>query len=319
MRNFTSVHDVDDVTALVNLALELKQDPLKYANIGRNKTLGLIFFNPSLRTRLSTQKAAHNLTLRVMDMNVGQDSWNLEIRDNVVMDGDTSEHIKEAAAVIGQYCDIIGIRSFPSLNDKDTDYKEEVIQKFITYSGVPVVSLESATRHPLQSLADLVTINELKKTARPKVVLTWAAHPKALPQAVPNSFAEWMNHPDANVDLVITHPEGYELDPKFTQGAKITYNQNEALEGADFVYAKNWSSYKYYGNIISKDKSWMISPEKMKLTNQAKFMHCLPVRRNVIVSDAVIDSPDSVVIQQAGNRVWSAQAVLKKIIEDNLS
>jgi len=317
MRNFTSVHDVDDVTALVNLALELKHDPLKHANLGRNKTLGLIFFNPSLRTRLSTQKAAHNLTLRVMDMNVGQDSWNLEIRDNVVMDGDTSEHIKEAAAVIGQYCDIIGIRSFPSLNDKDTDYKEEVIQKFITYSGVPVVSLESATRHPLQSLADLITINELKKTARPKVVLTWAAHPKALPQAVPNSFAEWMNHPAANVDLVITHPEGYELDSKFTQGAKITHNQNEALEGADFVYAKTWSSYKYYGNIISKDKSWMISPEKMKLTNQAKFMHCLPVRRNVIVSDAVIDSPNSVVIQQAGNRVWSAQAVLKKILEDN--
>ncbi|MFN3405741.1 MAG: N-acetylornithine carbamoyltransferase [Cytophagaceae bacterium] len=317
MRNFTSVNDVDDVKALVKLALELKNDPLKYKELGRNKTLGLIFFNPSLRTRLSTQKAAHNLTLRVMDMNVGQDSWNLEIRDNVVMDGDTSEHIKEAAAVIGQYCDIIGIRSFPSLNDKETDYKEAVINKFISYSGVPIVSLESATLHPLQSLADLITINELKKKERPKVVLTWAAHPKALPQAVPNSFAQWMNHPDANVDFVITHPEGYELDEKFTKGAKITYNQDEALEGADFVYAKNWSSYKYYGNIISKDKGWMVSKKKMDLTNNAKFMHCLPVRRNVIVSDEVIDSPNSVVIHQAGNRVWSAQAVLQKILQDN--
>jgi len=315
MRNFTSVRDVEDINALVNLALECKADPLKYKELGRNKTLGLVFFNPSLRTRLSTQKAAHNLTLRVMDMNVGQDSWSLEFRDDVVMDANTTEHIKEAAAVMGQYCDILGIRSFPSLNDKESDYKEEVIGKFITYSGVPLVSLESATLHPLQSLADLMTIEELKKKQRPKVVLTWASHPKALPQAVPNSFAEWMIR--ADVDFVITHPEGYELDTKFTDGAEIIYDQDEALKGADFVYAKNWSSYEYYGNIISKDKSWTITPEKMALTDNGKFMHCLPVRRNVEVTDAVLDSPTSVVIHEAGNRVWAAQAVLKKILDDN--
>ena len=315
MRHFTSVRDVDNIDEMVKLALELKKDPLKYKELGRNKTLGLIFFNPSLRTRLSTQKAAHNLTLRVMDMNVGQDSWSLEFRDNIVMDANTTEHIKEAAAVMGQYCDIIGIRAFPSLNDKESDYKEEIISKFIKYSGVPVVSLESATLHPLQSFADLITIEELKKTARPKVVLTWASHPKALPQAVPNSFAEWMVR--ANVDFTITHPEGYDLDEKFTQGAKIVYDQNEALEGADFVYAKNWSSYEYYGNILSKDKSWTITREKMNLTNNGKFMHCLPVRRNVEVSDEVLDSDTSVVIHEAGNRVWSAQAVLKKLLDDN--
>ncbi len=315
MRHFTSVRDVEDINALVKLARECKADPLKYKDLGRNKTLGLVFFNPSLRTRLSTQKAAHNLTLRVMDMNVGQDSWSLEFRDDVVMDANTTEHIKEAAAVMGQYCDILGIRSFPSLNDKESDYKEEVIGKFITYSGVPLVSLESATLHPLQSLADLMTIEELKKKERPKVVLTWASHPKALPQAVPNSFAEWMIR--ADVDFVITHPEGYELDTKFTDGAEIIYDQDEALKGADFVYAKNWSSYEYYGNILSKDKSWTITPEKMALTDHGKFMHCLPVRRNVEVTDAVLDSPTSVVIHEAGNRVWAAQAVLKKILDDN--
>jgi N-succinyl-L-ornithine transcarbamylase len=313
MRHFTSVNDVSDIDKLVAMARDMKVNPLQDSELGKNKTLGLIYFNPSLRTRLSTQKAAHNLGLRVMDMNVGSDSWTLEIRDDVVMDGGATEHIKEAAAVIGQYCDIIGIRSFPSLNDKETDYKEEVIQKFIKYSGVPVVSLESATLHPLQSLADLMTIEELKTKKRPKVVLTWAAHPKALPQAVPNSFAEWMNKSD--VEFVITHPEGYELDEKFTKGATISYNQDEALAGADFVYAKNWSSYHNYGNIVCKDKSWMISEEKMALTNNAKFMHCLPIRRNVIASDAVLDGPNSVVIQEAGNRVWAAQAVLKTILE----
>lgn len=315
MRHFTSVRDVENLDEMVKLALEMKKDPLKYKDLGRNKTLGLIFFNPSLRTRLSTQKAAHNLTLRVMDMNVGQDSWTLEFRDNVVMDANTTEHIREAAAVMGQYCDILGIRAFPSLNDKESDYKEEIISKFIKYSGVPLISLESATLHPLQSFADLITIEELKKKERPKVVLTWAAHPKALPQAVPNSFAEWMIR--ANVEFVITHPEGYELDERFTQGAKITYDQDEALKGADFVYAKNWSSYEYYGNILSKDKNWTVTKEKMALTNDAKFMHCLPVRRNVEVTDDVLDSPSSVVIQEAGNRVWSAQAVLKKILDDN--
>ena len=317
MRNFISVNDVTDLKEMVKFALELKADPLKYIELGRNKTLGLIFFNPSLRTRLSTQKAAHNLSLRIMDMNVGQDSWTLEFRDNVVMDGGTTEHIKDAAAVMGQYCDIIGIRSFPSLNDKERDYNEDVITKFGKYSGVPLLSLESATLHPLQSFADLITIEELKKKPKPKVVLTWAPHPKALPQAVPNSFSEWMCK--ADVDFVITHPEGYELHEKFTQGAKIEYDQNKALEGADFVYAKNWSSYHQYGNILHRDpeKSWMVTEEKMALTDEAKFMHCLPIRRNVEATDAVLDGPNSAIYHEAGNRVWAAQAVLTKLLMDN--
>ncbi len=319
MRNFISVNDVQDLKAMVKLALELKADPLKYKDLGRNKTLGLIFFNPSLRTRLSTQKAAHNLSLRVMDMNVGQDSWTLEFRDNVVMDGGTTEHIKDAAAVMGQYCDIIGIRSFPSLNDREKDYSEDVVSKFSKYSGVPLVSLESATLHPLQSFADLITIEELKKKERPKVVLTWAPHPKALPQAVPNSFAEWMCR--ADVDFTIAHPEGYELHEKFTQGAKIVYDQDEALKGADFVYAKNWSSYHQYGNILRKDTdtSWMITEEKMALTDEAKFMHCLPIRRNVEATDGVLDGPNSAIYHEAGNRVWAAQAVLTKLLLENFS
>jgi N-succinyl-L-ornithine transcarbamylase len=315
LRNFISVNDVPDLQALVQEALRQKQSPYAEKKLGENKTLGLLFFNASLRTRLSTQKAAQNLGMQVMVMNVAQDGWALEMEEGVVMDGDKAEHVKEAAAVIGQYCDIIGVRAFPSLTDKEKDYQEEAINQFVRYAGVPLISLESATRHPLQSLADLVTIEELKKKARPKVVLTWAPHPKALPQAVPNSFAEWMNK--AEVDFVITHPEGYELDPLFSGDAYITHNQKEAFEGADFIYAKNWSSFKEYGKILSKDKGWTVTEEKMKLTNDAKFMHCLPVRRNMIVEDAVLDGPSSVVIQQAGNRVWAAQAVIKQILTQN--
>ena len=309
MQHFTSVHDVWDLPGLVREALLYKKVPLADKHMGRGRTLGLLFFNASLRTRLSTQKAAQNLGMDVMVLNVGQDGWALEMNEGVIMDGDKAEHVKEASAVIGQYCDIIGVRSFPTLLNREADYSEQVINQFVKYSGRQIISLESATRHPLQSLTDLITIEELKTKPRPKVVLTWAPHPKALPQAVPNSFAEWMNH--AEVDFVITHPKGYNLAPEFVGKAKVTHNQNEAFEGADFIYAKNWSSYEDYGKILSKDPSWMVTPEKMALTDHAKFMHCLPVRRNVVVADAVIDSPDSVVIRQAGNRLWAAQAVLK--------
>lgn len=304
---------MSDLPALVKEALAQKQNPFADKHIGKNKTIGLLFFNASLRTRLSTQKAAQNLGMDVMVMNVTQDSWGLEMEEGAIMNGDKAEHVKEGAAVIGQYCDIIGVRSFASLTDKEKDIKEEVISQFVHYAGVPIVSLESALRHPLQSLTDVITIEEYKKKKRPKVVLTWAPHVKALPQAVPNSFAEWMNV--ADVDFVITHPEGYELDKEFVGKAKVTYNQKEAFEGADFIYAKNWSSYTHYGQIISKDPAWTVSADKMKLTNEAKFMHCLPVRRNVVVMDEVIDSPNSIVIPQAGNRVWAAQAVLKQILQ----
>jgi len=298
---------------LVQEALLLKKQPFAESQLGKNKTLGLLFFNSSLRTRLSTQKAAQNLGMNVIVMNVSQDGWALEMEDGTVMNGDKVEHVKEAAAVIGQYCDIIGIRSFASLTDRDKDYQEEVVHKFVQYAGVPILSLESATRHPLQSLADLVTIEELKTKDKPKVILTWAPHPKALPQAVPNSFAEWMNRSE-DIDFVITHPEGYELAEEFVGNARVTYNQREAFEGADFIYAKNWSSYRDYGQILSKDLDWTVNAEKMGLTDNAKFMHCLPVRRNMIVTDEVIDSPNSVVIQEAGNRVCAAQAVLKHML-----
>jgi N-succinyl-L-ornithine transcarbamylase len=307
------VKDVPNLMVLVQEALLLKKQPFAESQLGRNKTLGLLFFNSSLRTRLSTQKAAQNLGMQVMVMNVSQDGWALEMEDGVVMNGDKAEHVKEAAAVIGQYCDIIGVRSFASLQNREKDYQEEVIQKFVQYAGVPILSLESATRHPLQSLADLVTIEELKTKNRPKVVLTWAPHPKALPQAVPNSFAEWMNRSE-DIDFVITHPEGYELAEEFVGNARVTHNQQEAFEGADFIYAKNWSSYRQYGQILSKDPNWTVNAEKMALTDQAKFMHCLPVRRNMIVTDEVIDSPNSVVIRQAGNREFAAQAVLKHML-----
>ena len=313
MRHFTSVKDAGNIQQLIKDGLELKSNPLKFKHLGEGKTMGIIFLNPSLRTRLSTQKAAKNLGMEAMVMNFGGEGWNLETRDGVIMNGNSQEHIKEAAAVIGQYCDIIGIRSFPAFESREDDYNENILNAFLKYANRPIVSLESATRHPLQSLADLITIEELRQTARPKVVMTWAPHPRRLPQCVTNSFCEWMNA--ADVDLVITHPKGYELAPEFVGNARVEYDQNKAFEGADFIHAKNWSSYNDYGAILSQDESWMVTEEKMKLTNNGKFMHCLPVRRNVIVSDGVLDSSSSVVIQEAGNREWSASAVLKNILE----
>ena len=315
MKQFTSVNDVANVSELVKNALECKKHPYDSKALGKNKTLGVIFLNPSLRTRLSTQKAAQNLGMNVLMMNFSNEGWGLETGDGVIMESGAGEHIKEAAAVIAQYCDIIGIRSFPGLEDRELDYSEHILNKFIQYAKKPIISLESATRHPLQSLADLITITELREKSgkKPKVVLTWAPHPKRLPQAVPNSFAEWMNA--ADVDFVITHPEGYELAPEFVGKAQVIYDQDEALKDADFVYAKNWSTYSPYGTNPGKNEDWIIDGKKMALTNQGKFMHCLPVRRNVIVSDEVIDSKASLVLDQAENRVYAAQAVLKRILE----
>jgi len=316
MNLFTSVNDVSDVTELVNEALAIKANPYADQSLGKNKTLGLIFLNPSLRTRLSTQKAALNLGMNVMVMNMDKEGWALETRDGVIMDGTTVEHIREAAAVIGEYCDVLGIRSFPGLKDREEDYSEDIFNKFIKYSGIPVVSLESATRHPLQSFADLITIQEHKKITRPKVVLSWAPHIKPLPQAVPNSFAEWMCRAQAEdlLDFVITHPEGYELAQEFTSGAHITYDQDEALKNADFVYVKNWSSYQDYGKILSSGDGWMLDLERLKVTNAAKVMHCLPVRRDLELSSEILDSKESLVIQEAGNRLWAAQTVLKNLL-----
>src|SRR6201996_4338113 len=313
MKLFSSVNDVTDINALVAEALQLKQNPYGHQHLGKNKTLGLVFLNPSLRTRMSTQKAAMNLGMNVMVLNIDKEGWALELRDGVRMDGTTVEHIREAAAVMGEYADIIGVRSFPGLKDRDEDYSEAIFNKFVEFCGVPVVSLESATRHPLQSLADWVTIEELKTRPRPKVVLTWAPHVKALPQAVPNSFAEWMCK--ADVDFVITHPEGYELCSDFTQGATITHNQDEALADADFIYVKNWSAYEPYGKITNGNEDWMLTNDKLKTTNNAKVMHCLPVRRNLELSDEILDGPNSIVVHEAGNRVWAAQAVLKQMLE----
>lgn len=313
MQHFTSIYDVPDLTGLLNTARAAKANPLQWRTAGDGKTLGLIFFNASLRTRLSTQKAARNLGLEVIVMNIGDEGWKLEFQDGVVMNADKAEHIKDAAAVIGEYCDIIGIRTFPGLKDREADYREEVLGAFMKYSGRPIVSLESATRHPLQSLADWLTIEEHKKRDRPKVVLTWAPHPRALPQAVGNSFVEWMSRLD--VELVVTHPEGYELAPEFIGDTRVEYDWKKAYEGADFVYAKNWSSYQQYGQILRTDDEWQVNAEKMALTRQACFMHCLPVRRNVVVADEVIDSPESLVITEAGNRVYSAQAVLKTLLD----
>jgi N-succinyl-L-ornithine transcarbamylase len=314
MKQFTSVHDVQDVTALVNEALELKQNPYAHKALGQDKTLGLIFMNPSLRTRLSTQKAGINLGMNVMVMNLDKEGWALETRDGVIMDGSTVEHIREAAAVMGQYCDIIGIRSFPKLQDREEDYSEDLLNKFIDLAGVPVVSLESATRHPLQSLADLLTIKEQSPAGkRPKVVLSWAPHIKPIPQCVANSFAEWMQQ--ADVELVITNPEGYDLAPEFTEGATVLHIQDEALQGADFVYVKNWSSYEHYGHILTDGQGWMMTDEKLALTNNGKVMHCLPVRRGLELSHEILDGPNSLVIEQANNRLYAAQAVLKRMLE----
>jgi len=315
MRNFTCVHDLGDLKQAVEEAFEVKRDRFQFSELGKNKTLLMIFFNSSLRTRLSTQKAAMNLGMNTIVLDVNQGAWKLETERGVIMDGDKPEHLLEAIPVMGCYCDVIGVRSFANFESKDDDYTEKVISQFIKYSGKPVFSMEAATRHPLQSFADLITIEEYKKTARPKVVLTWAPHPKALPQAVPNSFAEWMNATD--YDFVITHPKGYELAPEFVGNARVEYDQKKAFEGADFIYAKNWAAYAdpHYGEVLSKDRSWTVDEEKMALTNDAYFMHCLPVRRNMIVSDEVIESPQSIVIQEAANREISAQVVLKRILE----
>ncbi|WP_276495812.1 acetylornithine carbamoyltransferase [Pontibacter litorisediminis] len=314
MKKYTSVHDVADLNQLVEEAQHLKKNPYKYKTLGENKTLGLIFLNPSLRTRLSTQKAGQNLGMNVIVMNLDKEGWALETQEGAIMNGSTVEHIKEAAAVMGEYCDIIGIRSFPKLQNREEDYNEELLGQFIKYSQKPIVSLESATRHPLQSLADLLTIKENAVAGkRPKVVLSWAPHIKPIPQCVANSFAEWMGQ--ADVELVITHPKGYELADEFTKNATVTTNQQEALKGADFVYVKNWSSYTEYGKVLTDGEGWMLTNEKLQVSNNAKVMHCLPVRRNVELSDEILDGPNSLVLEQANNRTYAAQAVLKRMLE----
>ena len=312
--NYTSIKEIDSLKKWVKQALKIKKDPLKNQRLGKDKTLVMLFFNPSLRTRLSTQKAAINLGMNVMVMNFGAEGWTLEFEDGTIMNQGASEHIKEAAEVVSQYCDIIAIRAFAGLTDKEKDNAETVINGFVKYATVPIVNMESATGHPLQSLADAITMAEFKTKHKPKVVLTWAPHPKALPQAVANSFVEMMQL-QRDMDFVITHPEGYELNPEITKDSVIEYNQDKAFENADFIYAKNWSNYNDYGKVTNTDKNWTVTAEKMKLTNNAKFMHCLPVRRNVIVADEVIDSENSIVIQQAHNRTYSAQLVLQKILK----
>ncbi len=315
MKKFTNVSDIGPLDIAVREALEIKSDKFGFTQLGRNKTLLMIFFNSSLRTRLSTQKAAMNLGMNVMVLDVNQGAWKLETERGVVMDGDKAEHLLEAIPVMGSYCDMIGVRSFAGLKDKAEDYEERVINQFIEYSGRPVFSMEAATRHPLQSFADLITIEEFKTKKRPKVVMTWAPHPRPLPQAVPNSFAEWMNATD--YEFVITHPHGYELAPEFVGNAYVEYDQCKALEGADFVYAKNWSAYAgdNYGKVLSTDRAWTVDSEKMGLTDNAFFMHCLPVRSNMIVTDEVIDSDRSIVIPEAANREISAQVVIKRLLE----
>ncbi|HNJ94699.1 MAG TPA: acetylornithine carbamoyltransferase [Ferruginibacter sp.] len=316
MKNFISVHDVSDVNALVGKALAYKADPFRDKTLGANKRAGLLFLNPSMRTRLSTRIAANNLGMDAIVFNIDKEGWALELEEGAVMNGTTVEHVKDAAPVLGQYFDILCVRTFPSLTNKADDYGEAVINQFIRYAGIPVVSLESATLHPLQSLADIITIKEtFAEKRKPRVVLTWAPHVKALPQCVANSFAQWVNA-WGEADFVITHPEGYALDEKFTNGAVITHNQDEALQGADYIYVKNWSSYQDYGKILSTDPSWMLTNAKRALTNNAKVMHCLPVRRNVELSDEILDGPGSLVTQEAGNRVWSAQAVFGEILKE---
>ncbi len=317
MQHFISVNDVQNIDALAQQALTYKQNPFADKHLGATKRIGLLFLNPSLRTRISTQIAAENLGMQVVTFNVGNDGWKLEFEEEAIMSGTTVEHIKDAAPILGNYFDIIGVRSFPSLTNKEEDYSEHVIKQFIKYAGVPVVSLETATLHPLQSFTDIITIKETLAASikRPKIVLTWAPHIKPLPQCVANSFGQWMNAWN-QADFVITHPEDYELDEQFTKGATITHNQQEALKDADFVYIKNWSTYHDYGKIYSNDPSWMLTPEKLKVTNNAKIMHCLPVRRNVELSDEVLDSANSLVTQEASNRVWAAQAVLAEILKN---
>jgi N-succinyl-L-ornithine transcarbamylase len=338
MKNFISAYDVKDIDSLVKSALAYKADPFKDKSLGTNKRVGMLFLNPSMRTRLSTQIAAQNLGAEPIVFNVDKEGWALEFEEEAIMSGNKVEHVKDAAPIMGNYFDVLCIRTFPSLKNKEEDYSELYINQFIKYSGIPVVSLESGTLHPLQSLTDIITINEvlgagaggqmvdgagaLKANGtivgggrKPKIVLTWAPHVKALPQAVANSFSQWVNA-WGKADFVITHPEDYELDAKFTQGATITHNQDEALQDADFVYVKNWSTYNDYGKIYNNDPEWMLTSEKLQLTNQAKVMHCLPVRRNVELSDEILDGPNSIVTQEASNRVWAAQAVLAEILKN---
>ena len=314
MKNFITLLDLPNFDQTLDLAMDLKKSPNQSADLGKGKTLGLLFFNPSLRTRLSTQKAAQNLGLPTMIMNFSQESWALEFEDGTKMSGLRSEHIKEAAAVVSQYCDMVAIRAFATLSDKEKDEAEIVLRSFAKYASVPIINMESATAHPLQALADAITLKEFQLRLKPKVVLSWAPHPKALPHAVGNSFTQMMGHMEA--DFIITHPEGYALNPMITEGVEITTNQEKALEGADFVYTKNWCSYDYYGQILRTDDKWMITSEKMDLTNNGKFMHCLPIRRNIVAADGVLDSPNSLVIQQSQNRIYSAQAVLKQLLEN---
>lgn len=313
MKNFISVHDVSDINAIAAKALAYKSNPFKDKQLGANKRIGLLFLNPSMRTRLSTQIAAQNLGMEAIVFNVGQEGWTLEFEDEAIMSGNTVEHVKDAAPVMGKYFDILCIRTFPSLRNREEDYSELFINQFIKYAGIPIVSLESATLHPLQSLTDIITIKEVQQTKRPKIVLTWAPHIKPLPQCVANSFSQWVNA-WGEADFVITHPEDYELAEQFTKGATITHDQDDALRNADFVYVKNWSTYHDYGKIYNNDPGWMLTLDKLQLTNNAKVMHCLPVRRNVELSDEVLDSANSIVTQQASNRVWAAQAVLSEII-----
>jgi len=317
MKQFIQVGDVSDIQALINKGLDYKQDPFMDKMLGAGKRVGLLFLNPSLRTRLSTQVAAQNLGMDAVVFNVDKEGWALEFAEAAIMNGTTVEHVKDAAPVLGQYFDILCIRTFPGLQNRDDDYSEKIINQFIKYAGVPVVSLESATLHPLQSLTDLITIQESiaasKLIKKPKVVLTWAPHVKALPQCVANSFAQWVTAANF-ADVVITHPAGYELSDSYTNGATITHDQAAALEGADFVYVKNWSSYNDYGKVFCTDPAWMLTANSLKHSSHAKVMHCLPVRRNVELSDEILDSPRSLVTKQAGNRVWAAQAVLSTIL-----
>lgn len=315
MRTYQRAADLGDIQKAVKEALEVKANPYKWDTMGKNKTLLMVFFNSSLRTRLSTQKAGMNLGMNTIVLDVNAGAWKLETERGVIMDGDKPEHLLEAIPVMGSYCDIIGVRSFARFENKQFDYEEVILNQFIKYSGKPVFSMESATCHPLQAFADLITIEEYKEQERPKVVLTWAPHPRALPQAVPNSFADFMNV--ANVDFVITHPKGYELAPEFVGNARVEYDQRKAFEGANFIYAKNWSAYAdpNYGKILCQDRDWTVDTEKMSLTDNAFFMHCLPVRRNMIVTDDVIESPRSIVIPEAANRVVSAQTVIKRMLE----
>ena len=318
MKNFISIADVSNIDQLVAKALEYKRNPFADKSLGQGKKIGLLFLNPSLRTRFSTQVAALNLGLEPLVFNVDKEGWALEFEEEAIMSGSSVEHIKDAAPVLGKYFDILCIRTFPSLKNREDDYSELYINQFVKYAGIPVVSLESATLHPLQSLTDLITITEclqnVAQIAKPKIVLTWAPHVKPLPQCVANSFAQWINA-WGKAEFVITHPEDYELDPRFTKGARILHNQDAALKDADFVYVKNWSTYKDYGKMYTNDPEWMLTNEQLNLTNNAKVMHCLPVRRNVELSDEVLDGPHSIVTQQAGNRVWAAQSVLSEILK----